>query len=401
MNSTQSEPDGQAPSPEPITGRRGSPVTLKRAIIAIIALIVIGVCFGLIPRLRRAAELSAATREGQIPTVSVVAPEPGKSESGMPLPAEIKPWVEAPIYARANGYLKQRFVDIGAQVEEGRLLAEIDAPELNQELERARALQAQAEAALELAGLTSGRWAGLSKTSAVSDQENQEKQADLKLKAATAESARAEVRRLEQLQSFTRVTAPFSGTITSRNIDSGDLIVGAGGKELFHLAQTHKLRVFVQVPQAMARSVHPGLTAKMTIPELPGRKFPAEVTRTAGMMAADSRTLLVELAVDNPNNQILAGGFAQVSFSEASTPGVLTLPANTVLFRPQGPQVGVVKGDGTVELRGVKLGRDFGRTIEILTGLTPQDRVIMNPSDSLTGGVKVSIGKTTATRKGP
>jgi RND family efflux transporter MFP subunit len=221
---------------------------------AIAVLIAIGVIAGLIARSSRQTGLRAETMEMSVPTVTVVTPKPGESSSGLPLPAEIKAWVETPIYARANGYLKRRLVDIGAHVEAGQLLAEIDTPELNQELERTQAQLAQAEAALGLSKITAARWAGLLKTASVREQESAEKQADFKLKTATAEAARAEVRRLEKLQSFSRVTAPFSGTITARNIDSGDLIVAGGGKELFHLAQTQKLRVFVQVPQAMARS---------------------------------------------------------------------------------------------------------------------------------------------------
>jgi RND family efflux transporter MFP subunit len=362
-------------------------------------LIVTGVAAGLIPRLRQQTELAAETRQLSIPTVTVVSPKPGQSRSGLPLPAEIKPWIESPIYSRSNGYLKQRFVDIGDHVEPGQLLAEIDTPELDQELERARALLVQAEAARELAGITSSRWAGLAKTRVVSDQENEEKQADFKLKSATAESARAEVRRLEELKSFTSVTAPFSGTITVRNIDSGDLIVAAGGKELFHLAQTQKLRVFVRVPQVIAGSISPGLAAEVTIAELPGRAFPAKVVRTAGAIDPDSRTLLVELSVYNPNGEILAGSYAQVRFTEAQMESVPTLPANTVLFRAEGSQIGVVKAGGRVELRTIKLGRDFGRTLEILTGVDWNDRVIVNPSDSLKNGATVSFTEAKKTGK--
>lgn len=376
-----------------------SKVRNRLAIVAAVILVVTGVSAGLTQRSSRQTALRAETETLSVPSVTVVTPKPGQSTAGLPLPAEIKPWAEAPIYARANGYLKERLVDIGMCVEAGQLLAEIDTPELDQELDRARALLAQAEAALDLARITSVRWGGLVKTGAVSDQENEEKQADFRLKTATAESARAEVRRLEKLKSFTRVTAPFSGTITVRNIDSGDLIVAAGGKELFHLAQTGKLRVFVQVPQATARSVASGQTAEMTIPELPGRVFPAKVIRTAGVIADDSRTLLVELHVDNPNAEILAGSYARLRFTEAKTDAALTLPANTILFRPEGPQIGVVQSDGKVEIRRVKLGRDYGQTIEILTGVTPKDRVIVNPSDSLVSEVTVSINETEKTAK--
>jgi RND family efflux transporter MFP subunit len=367
---------------------------------AFLVLVVVGVVAGLIPRSSRQTELGAETMELSVPTVTVVSPKPGQPTASLPLPAEIKPLAEAPIYARANGYLKRRLVDIGSHVEAGQLLAEIDTPELNQELERARALLAQAEAALGLSKITATRWAGLLKTASVSEQENAEKQADLKLKTATSESARAEVRRLEKLQAFARVVAPFSGTVTVRNIDTGDLIVAAGSKELFHMAQTHKLRVYVQVPQAMARSITPDQAAEMSVPELPCRTFPATVIRTAGVIAADSRTLLVELEVDNAKGELLAGGYAQVRFTEAKTAPLLTLPANTIMFRAEGPQIGVVQPDGKVEVRGVKLGRDFGQTIEVLVGVTPEDRVIINPAESLVSGAMVSIAEPAKTEKG-
>ncbi|MBI5571757.1 MAG: efflux RND transporter periplasmic adaptor subunit [Desulfomonile tiedjei] len=401
MFSKQNDSTGPVNTSEPTASNRRSSAKFSFAAAVIVVLIVTGVGAGLIPRSRHQTELRAETLEMSVPTVTVVSPKPGQSTSSLPLPAEIKPWVEAPIYARANGYLKHRLVDIGTHVDAGQLLAEIDTPELDQELDRARALLAQAEAAFELARTTSARWAGLSKSGAVSDQENEEKQADLKLKAATAESARAEVRRLEKLKSFTRLSAPFGGTITVRNIDAGDLIVAAGGKELFHLAQMHKLRVFVQVPQVMARSVRSGQAADMTLPEQPTRAFTAKVIRTAGMIASDSRTLLVELEVDNSNEEILAGSYAQVRFTEAKIEAALTLPANTVLFGAKGPQIGVVQDDGKVDVRTVQLGRDFGQMIEILTGVSSNDRVIVNPSASLASGATVSMSETVDTKKRP
>jgi RND family efflux transporter MFP subunit len=208
------------------------------------------------------------------------------------------------------------------------------------------------------------------------------------------EAARANVRRLAELQSFSQVKAPFSGTITARGTDVGQLIVGGSTKELFHLEQTSTLRVYVRVPQMLARSVTEGQTAELTIPELPGRAFAAKVVRTSGSMSADSRTLLVELEVDNSHNKILAGTYAQVRFTEAKPEAVLTLPANTLLFRSEGPQVGIVREDGKVELRSVSLGRDFGPSVEILEGLTPSDRVILNPSDSLVSGTIVQVAQT-------
>jgi RND family efflux transporter MFP subunit len=392
MNLKQDNPTELQKNQRPAKLRHPS-VKFFLAVAVVAVLIVTGVVAGLIPRFRQHTELGDETRQLSVPTVTVISPKPGQSTSNLPLSAEVKPQVEAPIYARANGYLKRRLVDIGSHVEAGQLLADIDTPELNQELERARAQLAQSEAALGLSKLTAERWAGLLKTASVSEQENAEKQADFKLKTASAEYASAEVRRLEKLESFTRITAPFAGTITVRNIDTGDLIVAGAGKELFHLAQTRKLRVFVQVPQAMARSIRVGQAAEMSVPEIPGRAFRPKVVRTAGVIATDSRTFLVELELDNPKGEVLAGGYAQVRFTESKMEVALSLPANTVLFRPEGPQVGIVQPDGKVELRTVKLGRDFEQTIEILAGVGPDDRVIVNPSDSLATGAVVSVAQ--------
>jgi RND family efflux transporter MFP subunit len=386
--------------PKPRTKRPGSSKKLLFPLAVLVVLIITGVISGLIPRWRQHTEQGAAARELSIPTVTVVSPKPEQPMALLPLAAEIKPWSEAFIYARANGYLKRRLVDIGSYAQQGQLLAEIDSPELYQELERARAQLAQAQATLELAKITASRWTALSKESLVSEQDNAEKQADLKLKTAFAASAGAEVRRLEKLQAFTRVTAPFAGTITVRNVDSGDLISAGGGKELFHLAQTHRLRVFVQVPQAMARSIGLGQSAEMSVPELSGRQFQAKVIRTAGVIAVDSRTLLVELEVDNSKGEILAGSFAQVRFSQAGTKPMVTLPSNTIMFRGEGPRIGVVQEGGKVEVRTVKVGRDFGQTIEIIAGVDQNERVIINPSESLVSGCTVAVRGNTKPDKG-
>ncbi len=399
MNVKQDNPTEQLHSTKGTARPSRSPVRFWVMASVLATLIIVGVAAGLIPRLHQRALLRVETKDLSVPSVAVVSPKPGQSGSNLSLPAEVKALVETPIYARANGYLKRRLVDIGSHVKEGQLLAEIDAPELNQELSRARAQLNQAEAALGLSKVTADRWAGLLKTASVSEQEDAEKQADLKLKTASTEYARAEVRRLEKLESFTRITAPFAGAITARNIDTGDLIVAGSGRELFHLAQTGNLRVFVQVPQTMARGIRSGQTADMTVSELPGRTFKPRVIRTAGVMAPDSRTLLVELELNNPKGEIMAGGYAQICFTEVKLEAALTLPANTILFRQEGPQVGIVQPDGKVELRAVKLGRDFGQTIEILAGVNLSDRVIMNPSDSLANGVAVSVAQTVKKEK--
>ena len=399
MNPTEPSTIGPARSRPPTATAAGPErprVRLGRVGAGAAVLILIAAVAGFVPRWHARSALRIETRELAIPTVTVVSAGRGKAAAGLELPAEVKAFVEAPIYARANGYLKRWLADIGAEVTAGQLLAEIDTPELNQELARSRAELTQAEAALALARTTAARWKDLLRTSSVSEQEGAEKDADLALKSATVDAASANVKRLEELQSFARVTAPFDGTITARWTDVGQLISATSGKELFRLAQTRTLRVYAHVPQTAARVVAIGQTAEVSIPELPGRVFAARVVRTSGAMSADSRTLLTELELDNPKGEIMAGSYAQVRFTEARLEAALTVPANTLLFRAEGPQLGVVGSDGKVELHNVKLGRDFGQTLEILEGVTPADRIILNPADSLRTGSTVRIAETTS-----
>lgn len=391
MNPTDTAPKPLSSTPTTAGAAASAGGKLRNAGLVALVLVIIGVLAGLLPRWHHRATLRAETQQLAQATVNVVSAAPGKSAAGMSLPAEVKPYLEAPIYARASGYLQRWLVDIGAEVKEGDILAEIDTPELNQELAQSRAQLAQTQAALVLAKTTAARWADLLKTASVSEQEAAEKQADLELKQANVDFAQANVRRLEDLQSFEKVKAPFAGTITARNTDVGQLISATGGKELFRLAQTRTLRVYVRVPENIARNVEPGQMAELTVPQAPGRVFPAKVVRTSGAMSAESRTLLTELEVDNSHNEILSGTFAQVRLNEARPDATLTLPSITLLFRAEGPQVGVVKPDGTVDLRRVVLGRDFGPTVEILKGLEPSDRVILNPADSLVSGMVVRV----------
>jgi membrane fusion protein, multidrug efflux system len=387
-----------APAPAPVAPKPAvppPPVKLGRFLVVAIILIVIGLVVGLVPRWFARRALARETAENVVPSVAVVSPEPGKSEMGVPLPAEVQAFVEAPIYARASGYLKKWDVDIGQNVEAGQLLAEIDTPEVDQQLEQAKAEVAQADANLALAKSTSERWADLLKTASVSEQETAEKQADFALKKADLEAARANLHRLEDLKSFARVTAPFAGTITARDTDVGQLITAGSGHALFRLAQTNPLRVYVHVPQTLSRLVEPGQGAELTISELPGRKFEAKIVRTAGAMDPSSRTLLAELEVKNPKNEILAGSYAQVRFNDTLGDPTLTLPANTLLFRSEGMQVGVVDGSGKVDIRTVRLGRDFGQTVEIVEGVKPGEHVILNPSDSLASGMTVRVAEPT------
>jgi RND family efflux transporter MFP subunit len=286
-------------------------------------------------------------------------------------------------------------VDIGQHVEAGQLLAEIDTPEVDQQLEQAKAEVAQAQANLTLAKSTSERWVDLLKTASVSEQETAEKQADFELKKANLEAANANMHRLQDLKSFARVTAPFAGTVTTRDTDVGQLITAGNGRPLFRLAQTNPLRVYVRVPQTLSREVEPGQGAELLISELPGKKFEAKVVRTAGAMDPASRTLLAELQVNNPNNEILSGSYAQVRFSDPLGNPELTLPASTLLFRSDGMVVGVVESNGKVEVRNVKIGRDFGQTVEIVDGVKAGDRVIVNPPDSLASGTTVKVAEPT------
>ncbi|MDD2324743.1 MAG: efflux RND transporter periplasmic adaptor subunit [Alphaproteobacteria bacterium] len=380
-----SKDDTNKPVPQKTSSGR-----FARFSFALLALALAAGAYGFIPRWHQQTTLKNEATERAMPTVSVVKPSPLPSSAGLLLPAEIKPWVEAPIYARASGYLKTRHVDIGSRVEQGQMLAEIEAPELQQQLEQAKAQLAQAEAAKDLSKITAERWEKLVKSSGVSEQDNAEKQADYKLKTAAADSARAELHRLEELVSFTRIVAPFSGTITTRNVDVGDLIAAGSAKELFHLSQTEKLRIQAQVPQTMAHQISVEQAAEMLIPEMSGRVFTAKIVRTAGAMAADSRTLLVEMEVDNEKQEILAGSYAQVRFLEIKNDETLTLPSNAIAFRSDGPQIALVDQGGKVALKPVKLGRDYGKTIEVLTGVKSSDRVIVNPSDSLTDGSSVT-----------
>lgn len=369
---------------------------LKPALITAVAIIIL-VAAGLIPRLLQKAALTKETRESAIPKVNIVHPVYEKNSGELLLPAEIKPWVEAPIYARASGYLKSWLVNIGTEVKAGQLLAVIETPELDQELDQARHQHKEAEAQLSLAKITAARYAELVKTASVSDQENAEKQADLQLKTAAFSAAEANVRRLEYLQSFSRVTAPFNGTITARKTDIGELI--SASKELFRLSQTNKLRIYVRVPQEYAPGVLPGQTEELSIPEFPNRLFTAKITRTAGQISDDSRTLLTELEVDNQSGKILAGSFGQIKFVNNIKPA-LSLPSNSIMFGVEGTQIEIVNAQGKIEVEKVKLGRNFGQTVEVLSGVNANDRVVSNPSESLTAGTFVSVVETVKNKKG-
>ncbi len=372
--------------------QRSSGAWLLLLVLLSVIVVALAAVAGLLPRQQRHAALVQTTHELAVPTVIVVQPVPGKIDTTMVLTAEVKPFAEASIYARANGYVKQRLVDIGSKVEAGQLLLELDTPELQQEILQAQAQLTQTEAALALAQTTADRFERLIKDEAVSVQEASEKRADLSVKRANVEAAKANVKRLEDLKSFARITAPFAGSITMRRTEVGDLVStnATSSTELFHIAQLDKLRVFVRVPQSIVRSVSVGSKADVFFNDLPGKTFAAKIIRTAGSLATDSRTLLVELELDNAKGQLLAGSYAQVRFTDAEAHAPLTLPANTLIFRADGSQVAIEK-DGRVELRSIKMGRDHGPTFEVLEGVTAGDKVIINPPDSLVDEAMVKV----------
>jgi RND family efflux transporter MFP subunit len=393
MNENAMNSNSNSPTPPPGLGR----IARITAI-----LIIVGLAIGLVPRWMAHRALAAEETADDRPVVSVVSPVPGTPDLSTPLPAEVQPFIQATVNARASGYLKNWYVDIGDTVTNGQLLAEIETPELDQQIAQAQADLDQAQAALALSKITADRWVELLKTASVSDQETAEKTGDYALKKAAVESAAANLQRLKQLKDFDRVTAPFDGTITMRNTDIGQLIAAGSGPALFQLAQVNPLRVYVQVPQPLIHAIAPGQTAELTFQELPGRTFVARVTRTAGAVDPTSRTLQVELQVDNSQGEILAGSYAQVRFRESADVKPLLVLADTALiFRAQGLQIAVVGSDGKVSLRTVTLGRDYGNTVEVLSGVSLGDQVINNPPDSIADGDEVTVAGSTTNNAAP
>ena len=379
--------------PQPVAKSPVHPPRAGRLIFIAAVVLVAGFVIGIVPRLRERRVVAADTRALAQPTVAVVTLSPAVPGAPLVLSGELKPEAETSIHARVNGYVRRWLVDLGAKVEAGQLLAELDTPDTDRDLSQARAQLVQAEAARDLAATTAKRWKEMLVAKTVSTQETDEKAGDYELKKATVEAARANVQRWEQIAAFARITAPFAGTITVRRIDVGELVTAGDGQELFHLVQTDRLRAFVRVPQTYARGTSVGQTAELSLPELPGRKFPAKVVRTAGSLDAATRTLLTELEVDNSKGEILAGSYAQVSLSDARHEAALALPANTILFRPEGPQVALVI-DGRIGMRHVTLGRDYGSSVEVRDGVAPGDRVVLNPSDTLIEGAVVQVVET-------
>jgi RND family efflux transporter MFP subunit len=326
--------------------------------------------------------------------VNVVHPIRGSNDQAIELPGNTQAFTEAPIYARTSGYLKQWYFDIGAHVKRGQLLAEIETPELDEQLEQAENQLKTAEANLQLAQVTAERWVYLEKSSVVSKQEKDQAVSDLNAKRATADSDRANVARLRKLQAFEHVYAPFDGVITARNTDVGDLIQGdnTAPKELFHLAAVGELRVYIAVPEVYASAIKPGETVTLTLDAFPGENFAGRLVRDSNSIDLTSRTLRVEVDVDNPTGSLLPGAYAFVHWKLPSAARAVTIPTNTLLFRAEGLRVAVVRG-GQAKLVPVTIGRDYGSNVEVLSGLTSEDTVILDPSDSIMEGSAVQIAE--------
>jgi RND family efflux transporter MFP subunit len=363
--------------------------------IMLVVLLVAG-GFTMFAKMSHERALANETERETIPTVAVTNPVSEKPDEDLVLPGSLQAYEESPIYARTNGYLVKWYKDIGSRVNKGELLAKIDTPEVDQELNQTRAARLQIVAQMELAKITADRWASLLKTDSVSAQEADQNASGYKQAQANLAAADANVRRLEQLEGFKDVYAPFTGVLTKRNVDPGALInagAGAAGRELFDLARVDPLRVYTSVPQAYAPFIKVGAKTFVTLQEFPGQKFVATVARTAESIDPTTRTLLTEVDVPNKDGHLLPGSFGEVHFAVGNGVNKVTIPVNAMLFRSEGPRVAVVGPDKKVQLRPINIGRDYGTTLEILGGVSPTDQIVVNPSDSLEEGQQVNVAQ--------
>ena len=374
------------------TEKQRSPIFA--ALLVIVVVLVVAGAVLLVQRQSQYKALASNTEALSVPTVAVfhAAAQPGDEQ--LVLPGTLQAYVESPIYARTNGYLRKWYRDIGSRVSKGEILAEIDTPEVDQQLSQARADLGTAQANAHLSEITSTRYAELLKTDGVSKQEVDNAAGDLAAKRATVQSGEANVRRLEELKSFQRVYAPFSGVITKRNVDTGTLInAGNGGatQQLFVLAQTDPIRVYVNVPENYAPSIKPGMGAYLELTQYPGQKFEGKVVRTSEAIDLSTRTLLTEVDVPNKTGQLLPGGYAQVNLKLKLTGQRLVVPVNALLFRSEGLSAVVVDAQHHIRLQSLQIGRDYGTTLEVLNGLKVDDWIVLNPADSLESGQAVHV----------
>lgn len=397
--STQTEDrqiDGQRPQVKPDVAERPYRrwVGLAIGLIVVAALLISGIW----SRVRARAALDTETAQAALTAVSVVTPKQTAPADQIILPGNVQPYISSPIYARTNGYLKKWYFDIGARVKQGELLAVIETPEVDQQLEQARSNLLTAQANLELASITKNRYQGLLKSNAVAQQDVDNAVGTYNANAAIVEADKAAVQQYSALVSFEKVYAPFDGVITARNTDIGDLINSgsstAAKTDLFHIAQPGKLRVYVNVPEEYSRGIKVGMTADLNLAEFPDRKFQGKVVRTADDINVTTRTLLIEIDVDNPSGTLLTGSYAEVHLAVPTSNSTFLLPVNTLLFRTEGLRVGVVR-NGKIVLNTVTPGHDFGDQIEIVSGLKLDDQVVINPPDSIVSGQEVQIVQAT------
>jgi RND family efflux transporter MFP subunit len=370
------------------------PRGLRTGGILIAVVLVAIVAIGLTQRARSSSQLRDWTDANALPVVATVQPQPLGAGAALQLPGRLEAYASAPIYARTSGYLKDWKVDIGAHVKAGQLLAEIETPDVDQQLAQARADLAKAKADAELAKTTAARWQAMLGSDAVSKQEVDEKLGDYAAKQAAESAARANVERLSATQGFQRIVAPFDGVVTSRSTDVGALISAGGGSgpELFTVADTHKLRVYVQVPQRYVPAIRAGQTATMTVPEYPGREFEAKIETTAHAISAASGGTLVQLAVDNADGTLLPGGYADVSLALTGGSRGASVPASCLIFDGSGMHVALLGADNKVKMTPIEITRDLGKTVEV-AGLQSGDRIIDSPSDSLRDGDRVRLAE--------
>jgi RND family efflux transporter MFP subunit len=372
------------------------PATPRRALLIIVLILIVLAIAGaasVLSRVFAARALVKETKADAVATVVVVHPIAEPADEELVLPASVQAFEESPIYARTNGYLLRWYKDIGSHVTKGEKLADIDTPEVDQELSQSRAARQQTVAQQDLAKISADRWETLRKTDSVSQQETDMQASAYQQAKANVAASDANVRRLQQLESFKHVYAPFSGVLIKRNVDPGALInSGTGGTELFILAKVDPLRVFTNVPQAYSPAIKVGMRANLSLSELGGQKFPGTVARTADAIDPATRTLLTEVDVPNHDGHLLRGSFGELHFSVKINARKITVPVNAMLFRQEGPRVAVVGADNKVQLRAISIGKDYGATLEILDGIGVDDRVIINPADSLEDGQTVNVG---------
>jgi RND family efflux transporter MFP subunit len=375
------------PPAKPAKGRH-----IGRFLAIVAACLVVIAILGFLSRWNNTRSLQAAVDSREAEVVNVVHPSKIPPTVALELPGQTQAYIQAPIYAQVSGYLKKWYYDIGAKVKSGDVLAEIDTPALDQQLSQAQATLRQSQAQQWLSQATYQRGADLLKTQVISQQDFDNQSGDLKAKMATVGADEANVRQLQALEAFKLLRAPFDGIVSARNTDIGALVTSGSGTPLFTVAQVSPLRVYVSVPESKAPYVKAGTQADLTFDSDPGRKFPAEVVTTAGAIDPGTRTLLTELQVPNKDEALFPGAYVKAHFEVQGDPKALLVPANVLLFRSEGPAVGVVGQDGKVQIKSVRVAQDLGTNLEV-EGLSPDDQVIVNPSDSLSDGAVVQILK--------